>query len=210
MGRTPMSMWILKHRLQRAGYRVSLFGYLVTSNTLDTICERFLDHVAQQLGRGGRSSYAVVGHSLGNIITRYSSPRLPAGFERFVMLAPPNRPPAMARALRDNWLFKAATRDAGQRLSDDQFYAALPVPEVPSLIIAGTRGPRFRWLPFRGKTNDTIVGLEETFLEGIPVQRVHAAHSFLMNRRDVFRWVDAFLSSGDPVAATEQATPGAP
>lgn len=202
-----MSMWILKKRLQRAGYSVSLFGYIVTLDTLETIGERFLAHVAQQLESTGIRSYAVVGHSLGNIITRHVSPRLPAGFERFVMLAPPNRPAAMARALKDNWLFKAATRDAGQRLSDDEFYAALPVPDVPSLIIAGTRGPKFRWLPFQGKTNDTIVGLEETFLEGVPVQRVHAAHSFLMNRQDVFRWVDAFLSGREPVPSKGKSSP---
>lgn len=197
MGRTPMSMWILEQRLLRAGYTVSLFGYVVTLATLDTIRDRFLEYVEQEMASSEETSYAVVGHSLGNIITRHASPRLPPGFERFVMLAPPNRPPAIARALKDNWLFRAATRDAGQRLSDDEFYDALPVPDVPSLIIAGTKGPRFAWLPFKGKTNDSIVGLEETFLDDIPVQRVHAAHTFLMNRRDVFQWVDAFLSQRD-------------
>lgn len=191
-------MWILKQRLKRAGYAVSMFGYAVTLETLDAIGERFLKRIERELEGSGEATYAIVGHSLGNIITRHVTSRLPAGFERFVMLAPPNQPASMARALKDNWLFRAATRDAGQRLSDDDFYASLAVPEVPSLIIAGTRGPRFTWLPFRGKVNDSIVGLEETRLGEIPVREVHAAHTFLMNRRDVFQWVHGFL---EPQAA---------
>lgn len=191
-------MWILKLRLQRAGYRVSMFGYVVTLETIEAIGERFLKRIADELASSGETTYAVVGHSLGNIITRFVGPRLPQGFERFVMLAPPNQPASMARALKDNWLFRAATRDAGQKLSDDDFYATLPVLDVPSLIIAGTRGPRFAWLPFRGKVNDSIVGLEETRLGDIPIQEVHAAHSFLMNRGDVFRWVRSFISDVAP------------
>lgn len=197
MGRTPLSMWLLKQRLTAAGHSVSLFGYAVTFETLEAIGERFVEHIGKELGDRGIERYAVVGHSLGNIITRYSTPRLPSGFERFVMLAPPNQGAVMARALKDNWLFRAATQDAGQKLTDAEFFASLPTPDVPSKIIAGTRGPRVDWLPFRGAVNDSIVSLEETRLGDIPVEEVHAAHSFLMNRRDVFERVQAFLQGDD-------------
>lgn len=213
MGRTPISMWVLKFRLERAGYRTSLFGYLVTVSDLDRIAERFAERVRREMaaevaaGHGsaaaeddGAPSYAVVGHSLGNIITRLASPELPPGFRRFVMLAPPNRSPVIARTLGNNELFRAATRDAGEKLIDERFYSELPELAVPSIIIAGTRGPRARWLPFGGEPNDSILRVDETRLEGVPAIDVHGVHSFLMNRRDVFAAVRRFLESGEEPA----------
>ncbi len=199
MGRAPTSMWVLKRRLEREGHRATLFGYLVTVSELERIAERFVDRVRQVTaedagGEGGEPAYAVVGHSLGNLITRLASPRLPPGFRRFAMLAPPNSSPVIARTLRHNPLFRAATRDTGQKLSDEEFYARLPVPEVPSLIIAGTRGPRAAWLPFGGDPNDSILKVEETRLAGIPAIEVPGVHTFLMNRRDVFDAVRDFLA----------------
>lgn len=201
MGRTSISMWYLKWKLQRLGHRPSLFGYLVTTTSLQEIADRFAEHVCKVVAADREKStqpepYAVIGHSLGNIITRKASSRLPEGLSRFVMLAPPNRSPAMARFLKNNPVFRAATRDAGQKLADPTFYQDLPVPEVPSLIIAGTRGPRAPWLPFQGQPNDSVVGLEETRLAGIPVLEVPAIHTYIMNRGDVFEALRTFLDRG--------------
>lgn len=201
MGRTSISLWYLKWKLKRLGHRSSLFGYLVTTTSLEDIANRFTDHVrrvvaADREASGHEEPYAVIGHSLGNIITRKASSRLPEGLSRFVMLAPPNQSPAMARALKDNPIFRAATRDAGQKLADPSFYQDLPVPEVPCLIIAGTKGPRVPWLPFEGKPNDSVVGLEETRLAGIPVIEVPAIHTYIMNRGDVFEVLQNFLAQG--------------
>lgn len=195
MGRTPLSMWLLAKRLEKSGHSVSLFGYAVTFEALEDIGERFLEHIETQLTDREQERYAVVGHSLGNIITRQVLPRLPDGFERFVMLAPPNQGATLARLLKDNPLFRAATQDAGRKLADAEFFDALPVPDVPSMIIAGTRGPQVSWLPFGSAVNDCIVSLDETRLGEIPVEEVPAAHSFLMNRLDVFERVQAFLDA---------------
>ncbi len=209
MGRTSISMWYLKWKLQRLGHHPSLFGYLVTTTSLLEITDRFAAHVRQVVGadreRSGRPEpYAVIGHSLGNIITRKASSQLPEGLSRFVMLAPPNRSPAMARFLKNNPIFRAATRDAGQKLADPSFYQDLPVPEVPSLIIAGTRGPRAPWLPFQGRPNDSVVGLEETRLAGIPVLEVPAIHTYIMNRGDVFEALREFLDGGHGEASRQE------
>ena len=211
MGRTPLSMLVLKWRLERLGHQVTLFGYLVTAETLEAIGERFIQRIEQTLENdaareGGPGLWAVVGHSLGNIVTRWASPRLPAGFVRFVMLAPPNRSPAIAQALEHHWLFRTLTRDAGAKLADPTFYDTLPVPDVPSMIIAGTRGPRASWHPAGEHPNDCLVAVEETHLPGLPVLEIHAAHSFLMNRRDVFEAVRAFLDAPGPEPA--RAVPG--
>lgn len=200
MARTPVAMWWLGRRLKAAGHEPSYFGYLVTFHSLEEIAARFAQRVRRVLEEDGAegASYAVVGHSLGCVITRLAVPELPPGFARFVMLAPPNRPPVLARVLKDNPVFRALSGDAGRKLSDAAFYDALPRPPVPSLIIAGTRGFTSPRLPFAGERNDTIVKVEETRLEGVPALEVEGAHSFLMNRRDVFEVVERFLDAAAP------------
>ncbi len=208
MGRTPVSMWLLARRLKGVGYRPTLFGYAVTLADLEAIKDRLVKRVHKVLAadaegaEAGNDSapprYAIIGHSLGNVVTRLASPELPAGFCRFAMLAPPNRPPVMVHTLKDNPLFRALTRDTGRRLADEEFFASLPVPQVPSLIIAGNRGPRASWLPFAGRPNDSILRVEETRLEGVPLIEVPAVHTFLMNRKDVFAAICAFFSESIP------------
>ena len=212
MGRTPASMWWLALRLRLAGHRTKLFGYAVTLEGLASISDRFVERVRTTLEHDRLSareeeatSWAVVGHSLGNIITRLASPDLPPGFERFVMLAPPNRSPAIARVLQDQPLFQALARDAGQRICDEDFYEKLPVPQVPSLIIAGTRGVASRWHPLADRDNDAIVAVDEARIPGIPLVTVPGIHSFLMNRSDVFSLVRNFLASGEPPEGSETA-----
>lgn len=215
MGRTPVSMWLLARRLKAVGYEPSLFGYAVTLTDLEAIKRRFVERVHKVLAadvevsdvkasgtagddRPERSTavrYAVIGHSLGNLVARLASPELPAGFCRFAMLAPPNRSPVVAHSLKDNPLFKAFTRDAGRRLVDECYFATLPVPQVPSLIIAGTGGPRTSWLPFAGRPNDAILRVEETRLKGVPMIEVPGVHTFLMNRADVFAAICEFFTA---------------
>lgn len=202
MGRTPAAMWVLAGRLKAAGYHPSLFGYFVTVTDLDDIRQRFERHVQQVLDKDRQAlngeaedvPWAVIGHSLGGIVTRMASPALPGGWRAFVMLAPPNRPPVMAQALRDNPVFQLFTQDAGRKLVDPAFYQALPKPEVPTLVVAGTRGPRDPRLPFRGEVNDSVVSLGETRLEGSRTLEVPGVHTFLMNRWDVCSAIQDFFS----------------
>ncbi len=202
MGRTRASLMLLSRRLTRAGFQPSSFGYTVSREPLDHIASRFVEHVRRVAKEG--EPFGVVGHSLGNIITRFASDRLPPGFSRFVMLAPPNQPPAIARTFSSNPLFKALTRDAGRRLVDEGFYAKLPVPRVPSLIFAGTSGPSARWLPFRGAPSDGVVAVEETRLPGVPLVEVPCLHTFIMNDRGVTRMMADFLQKGAVAAAVPE------
>lgn len=195
MGRTPASMWVLDRRLRGAGYRPSLFGYFVTASDLEEIAGRFAAHLERVLAADGGGAYAIVSHSLGGLIARLASPRLPPGLKCCVMLAPPNRPPALVHALQDNAVFRLVTRDAGRKLADPGFYDRLPVPPAPVLVVAGTRGPRAEWLPFRGAPNDAILRVDETRLEGAPTLAVSGVHTFLMNRGDVFAAIRQFFGA---------------
>lgn len=203
MGRTPASMWVLDRRLRGAGYRPSLFGYFVAVNDLEEIADRFTAHVERVLAAeaAGEAAYAIVSHSLGGLITRLASPRLPPGLKCCVMLAPPNRPPVLVHTLQDNAVFRLVARDAGRKLADPAFYDSLPVPRAPVLVVAGTRGPRAEWLPFRGAPNDAILRLDETRLEGAPTLAVDGVHTFLMNRGDVFAAIRQFFGAHGLVPA---------
>jgi pimeloyl-ACP methyl ester carboxylesterase len=199
MGRSRASMFLLSSRLRRAGHDPSSFGYYVSREPLDDIVERFVGHIAEVRTRDAEGTesapgpYAIIGHSLGNIITRRAGARLPSGLSRFIMLAPPNQPPALARAFRDNPFFRALTKDAGSKLADPDFYAALGRPDVPTLILAGDGGPKMRWLPFEGAPSDGVVGLDETRLGEVPHEVVSAVHTFIMNHAGATRRIKQFL-----------------
>lgn len=200
MGRTHVSLALLGRRLKAAGHTPLSFNYFVTRETLEAIAERFIAFV---LAESRDEPFAVVGHSLGNIITRMSLQALTrsggGGLQRFVMLAPPNQPPVMARALENNPVFRVLTRDAGRKLLDEDFYARLPVPTMPTLVVAGTRGPRAAWLPFRGEPSDGVVRVVETRLpgEGVAHVEVPAVHTFIMNDSAVAALVLRFLDRDD-------------
>ena len=193
MGRTPRSLALLSTRLGRGGLSTSRFGYDVRTHALDEITTRFVAHVGE---RASGEAYGIVGHSLGNVIARLASPRLPPGLRRIVMLAPPNRPPRLATLLRDRPMFRALARDAGQRLAYPAFYASLPVPTVPTLVFAGTGGPRTRWLPLGHVDSDGVVAVDETALEGAEHRTVPVLHTFIMNDARVAAEALAFLRRG--------------
>jgi pimeloyl-ACP methyl ester carboxylesterase len=195
MGRTPRSLGLLAWRLERAGLRTSRFGYRVREHTVEQLAARFAAHVHEH----ATGPYAIVGHSLGNVIARLASPRLPPGLSHFVMLAPPNRPARLARLLGEHTLtrgiFGAITRDAGRRLAEPAFFEALPIPDVPTLVFAGTAGPRAPWLPFGGARSDGIVAVDETFLVGSEHREVRAIHTLIMNDTSVAKAIAEFVRS---------------
>jgi pimeloyl-ACP methyl ester carboxylesterase len=195
MGRSRLSMMPLARYLQRQGHAPSLFGYSVARRTLGTIADDFVAHVTATRAAGAGGPYAIVGHSLGNIVTRLSSDRLPEGFERFVMLAPPNRSPALARAFHRQPVYRLLTGDAGQRLADANFYAELPWPRTPSLIIAGDAGTGR--LAYRGPAaNDGVVSVDETRLDGVAHRVIPALHTLIMNHAAARQLIVQFLAHG--------------
>lgn len=194
MGRSPASLALLDFRLRRAGMHTSQFAYRVTRHDLAQIGARFGAHVRAT----ARGPYAIVGHSLGNVIARMASPTLPPGLAALAMLAPPNRSPRLAQHFRHLPLYGALFADAGQRIADPAFYAELPVPAVPTLVFAGTIGPRARWLPFEGAPSDSVVAVDETTLPHAEHRAVPALHTFIMNDARVTAEIVEFLGRFTP------------
>jgi hypothetical protein len=117
----------------------------------------------------------------------------------FIMLATPNRPPLLARRLHRFWPYRMLTGEAGQLLSQPEFFARLPVPPVPYTIIAGDAGYRGRRGPFRGEPNDWLVAVEETKIS--PADRLTilpVGHTFMMNNPQVLAAIERALHHGEP------------
>lgn len=198
MGRTPRSLALLAWRLERAGMRTARFGYNVRAQPLAHITERFVQFVRERAS----APYAIVGHSLGNVIARAAWPELPHGLSHLVMLAPPNQPSKLATYFGAHrvlgGVFRALTRDAGARVADPEFYASLPIPTVPTTVFAGTVGPRAAWLPHGGAITDGVVALDETHLPGADHREVAAIHTLIMNDAEVTRAIVELLSAPAP------------
>jgi len=191
MGRSTMSLLLLKSHLKHAGYLADSYPYNAAKKDLDQITKEFLEHVMENTGG---EIYHLIGHSLGNIIIRNGFKKgYPPGLGRIVMLAPPNQPQDAAQAVSDNPIFKKITGDCGEKLGDVSFYCELPVPGVEFVVIAGDAGPEFLF----GEPNDCVVTVESTRLEGMKEHLVlHRTHTFIMNSSDAKNCCVNFLKHG--------------
>ena len=90
-------------------------------------------------------------------------------------------------------IYRLFTGDSGQKLSEEAFYAELPVPGVDFGVIAGNKGQKISF----SEPNDGLVAVEETKLEGMKDFLVlDHAHTFIMNSRDTFEQSKRFLETG--------------
>lgn len=193
MGRGRASLWVLDTRLRQAGFKTLNFPYVAHSKSLDALSGSLHEFIRENVAPD--ATYHLVAHSLGNIIIRNGFKQgYPPGLGRIVMLAPPNHPAELARALKDNPIYRWFTGDSGQQLASEEFYATLPVPPVEFGVIAGDRGQRVTF----GEANDGVITVESTRL---PQMRdwvlVHHAHTFIMNSRHVALLCAQFLRHGN-------------
>ena len=191
MGRGRASLWVLDTRLQHAGYSTLSFPYLAHSHSIDGLSEQLCKFIRDNVKT---DTYHIIAHSLGNLIVR-SAFRYgyPPGLGRIVMLAPPNRPADLARALRDNAVYQWFTGESGQQLASESFYEQLPVPDVEFGIIAGDRGQSF----MLKEPNDGVISVGSTKLDGMTDWVVvPQSHNFIMNSRVVAALCISFIEKG--------------
>lgn len=200
MGRSPVGLLGLARSLRRVGYTTSFFSYSVALRSFPDNAARLLSHIRKNTTEG--EPFGVVAHSLGAVLTRFISPELPKNFRALVMLGPPNRPVLMAKRYAHNHLYRRLTGTSGQLLGDDAFYATLPIPKVPTLVIAGTRGRIDPFSPFGSEPNDGIVSVAETMLPGAEFAEVRAFHTLIMNdplaRLLIFEFLSSTLAVSPP------------
>lgn len=185
LGRTQLSMMLLEHSLEKAGYTVWNEGYASRSATVEVLSSVVGEAIeACRAHRPAKIHF--VTHSLGGILVRqYFRDHAVAEAGRVVMLAPPNRGSAIVDANRERWWFRWFTGPAGQQLGTaaDSLPNTLPPLPLEVGIIAG----RF----------DAKVPVERTTLPEMKQQLVvDSAHTFIMNSPEVIRQVKAFLKDG--------------
>lgn len=192
MGRGRASLWVLETRLKTAGFRTVNFPYITHARSLDQLSDDLIKFIKENVKT---PTYCIIAHSLGNIIVRNSFHReLPPGLKRIVMLAPPNRPADLARAFKDNPVYRWVTGESGQQLASDEFYKNLPVPTAEFGVIAGDRGQS---ITFK-EPNDGVITVESTKLDGMKAWvLVHQAHTFIMNSRQAAQLAVRFIEHGD-------------
>lgn len=190
MGRSPASMLLLARRLRSIGMTTHLFGYSVAFERWRPCVERLSRFIA---ARTGGERFIVVGHSLGSILIRAVLPTLARAPELGVFLAPPSTGSRFATRLSKWWLFRTLTGEMGQLLARADFMEALPVPDIPLRIYAGTKGPRGRWTLFGDEPNDGIVSVKEVQLGSVPVQLLPTLHTVIMNSRQVVADIATFV-----------------
>jgi len=191
IGRGRASLWVLDTRLQQAGYKTLNFPYVAQGDSLEEIAQQLCDFIKENVET---KKYHLIAHSLGNLIIRLGFKiGYPEGAGRIVMLAPPNRPTELARALRDNPIYKWFTSENGWQFASDEFYEQLPIPNVPFGIIAGNRGQAV----MLQEPNDGVITVESTKLDGMTDWIVVPhAHTFIMNSRLVAELCVSFIRDG--------------
>jgi hypothetical protein len=195
LSRTPLSLLGLARDLRRAGHRTELVAYSGTLESYGRIVARVRYRL--ETTAGGREPYAVVGHSLGGLVMRAALDHWPADRplpRHLVMLGTPNRSPRLARRFHRWWPYRLVNGECGQLLAEPAFFDRLPVPGVPTTVIAGTKGlPRAVSL-FNGTPNDGVVAVEETRLASATLIELPASHTFMMNNRQVRAAVRGLLA----------------
>lgn len=184
MGRTAASQLWLAARLCGRGISVSIFSYSATFGTFDDTVKRLAAFIEK---RTAKEEFILVGHSLGCVLIRSALPELRGGEPlACFFLAPPSKASRAAKLFHDAPLYRVLNGEMGQLLSDETFMDSLPVPNVPTRIYAGTKGPRGRHSPFGHEPNDGILAVSETPLfEGQPITELPAIHTFIMNSQRV-------------------------
>jgi pimeloyl-ACP methyl ester carboxylesterase len=184
MARTPVSMALLGTRLRRIGIEPSLFGYVAALERYATCRDRLARFIAQ---RAGNERFILIGHSLGTVLLRGALVQLSRPPAACFFIAPPTVACTLARRVAPHWPYRVLTGEMGQLLADARFMTALPLPQCPTWIYAGTAGPRGRIFPVGDEPNDAILKVSETVLPGIPTVEVRAQHTLIMNSRALAR-----------------------
>jgi hypothetical protein len=192
-GRTTNAMRLLGFRLSRLGHDVQYFRYYTRTEKFTEIVERLIDTIKTTLPQN--QPYLLVGHSMGGLLARASLPALKDHLPfHLVLVASPSRPPRLAPYVKHSRIYQYLTTDCGQQVADAEFYKSLPKPTIPTTIIAGSGGPRARWLPYGYEANDVAMTVQDTYLgPEYEVIQVPSIHTFIMNSRQTLNHINRIL-----------------
>ena len=168
-------MWPIARELRRQGHKTSTFSYATHKGDLHTHktdLVRFVERVV------GESSFAMVGHSLGGLLTHQAVPELHRRPERIVFIATPHDGCERARRARKAIyapLFTGPARHAATGVAHGHG-------GISTGVILGRK--------------DKVVLPHEAKLPGVPTIEVPHGHNELLLRAQTARAVCRFVETG--------------
>ncbi|MFG0263540.1 MAG: esterase/lipase family protein, partial [Rhodopirellula sp. JB055] len=202
--RTDNCMKSLETKLHAEGFDQTIrFGYASTRGSLAESAAALREVLEHQ---SPDAQFAIVGHSMGNIITRHLIGDLQADgdpgnllprMRSMVMLGPPNQGAAIARRLAPTGVFGLVAGPGAMELGSrwSEVESNLATPPFPFAIVAGKVSSPIP-NPLVNGEGDFVVSLEEAQLEGAQtVHEVPVLHSFLMEEPEVQDWTIEFLQN---------------
>ena len=192
-GRTSNAMRLLGVRLRWQGHDVRYFEYYTRKEKFADIQVRLIDAIKTMFSHD--EPYVIVGHSMGGLLARASLSSLKDHLPlHLVLLASPGRPPLLAPRVTRSRIYRRLTTDCGQQVANPEFYESLPKPNIPTTIIAGTGGPRSKWLPYGYEANDGAMSVQDTYLgPEYEVIQVPSIHTFIMNSRQTLHHIERIV-----------------
>lgn len=196
LGRTPVSMALLAHRLERDGWRAERLHYPSTDLTLEQAYRRVLSLVTA--ATEGAETAHLVGHSLGGLMALMVALRAPpANLGRVVQLGSPNSgsevaelagripgvPHLMGPVLAE---LEREVLSAAGPFGFELGCIAGDLPLIPMASIAGVKAP-----------NDGTVAVKSALHpQATDVIVLRSSHGLLPFDPRVAKQVDAFLKTG--------------
>ncbi|MEL6384921.1 MAG: alpha/beta hydrolase [Cyanobacteria bacterium J06626_18] len=179
MGRSPLSGWLLLHRLRQSGLATQTFGYIAALEDFDAIVDRLRMRIE---ALASIDSYVVVGQSLGGVLLRAALNALPHNTalpSQVYLLGSPIQPSRLAMKFRDNILYRFLCGDCGQLLGSAERMNAIGPVKSPTTAIMGVSRLASTIGPFNQELNDGVVSVSEVSAEwlsaAIQVPGIHAS-----------------------------------
>ena len=197
LGRGESAMWLMAHRIEKAGFNVIRVGY----DSLDASPEAIVSSVTHDIDACCKAlpgSVHFVGHSLGGLLIRaYLAENLVPNRGRVVLIGTPNSGTPLVDRYRDSWWMELAGPTANALgTGPGGFPQSLPPPDYPVGIIAGIQqGVLVKHII--PEASDGMVPVESTKLEGmVDFIIIETGHSFMRYDDEVAAQTIAFLMRG--------------
>jgi pimeloyl-ACP methyl ester carboxylesterase len=176
-------MWLLRWRLNKAGFPVFYWSYGSLFRSIEEHSHRLADYLTQEQLASRR--FHIVAHSMGSIVCRSTMAQFPLPhLHRVVWLAPPNGGSPIAR-VASSILGKVVIPTRELSDAPTSFVNKLPKPRGENL---GIIAAKYDLLVPEAKTR---------LINGEAFQSLHATHNSLLFSKRVVEMIARFLRTGE-------------
>ena len=193
-------LWPLERFLKSRGHRTLNLSYPSTRSTIEGLTEEIASRISAERAKRAAPRVSLVTHSLGGLLgRRLISQGLLLGAHRFVQVVPPNRGSAMARAWRDQAIYRALYgTGAGWQLgeSQDAIDEICGRPEeVEWGIVMGRTAHGLRSSLLQAP-HDGVVSQSEMRITNVPTISIDMGHTPILFLPEMWHEAASFLEQG--------------